>query len=364
MIPAPSRPLAAATALALLAGCDTGSGSHNDHFEDSEHARAVVEDFAYEVVAPTYALLAERIEALNVAAVALQAAPDQSGLDAAQAAWAAARVPWEQSEGFLFGPVDARGIDPALDSWPVNRTDLDAVLASPDALDAAFLASLDPTLKGFHTAEYLLFGAEAEKTAADLTARELDYLVAVTAEMADLGAELSAAWSTGLDGDVAYADVVATAGEADNRAYPSMTSAAEEIVRGSIGILDEVANGKIADPFDQQDPDLVESQFSFNSLADFADNVRSVQNAWLGSVPEAGAEGTGLHTWVASVDADLDARVQAEIQAALDAIGRIPAPFRDAILDPQAADEIIAAQEALVVVKESMEGDVLPLLTH
>ena len=54
-------------------------------------------------------------------------------------AWVAARVPWEQSEGFLFGPVDTFGYDPAMDSWPVNRTDLDAVLASGQAFTPEYI---------------------------------------------------------------------------------------------------------------------------------------------------------------------------------------------------------------------------------
>ena len=47
---------------------------------------------------------------------------------------------------FLFGPVDSQGIDPAMDSWPVNRTDLDAVLNGSNTLDIPFVTALDDTL--------------------------------------------------------------------------------------------------------------------------------------------------------------------------------------------------------------------------
>jgi len=190
------------------------------------------------------------------------------------------------------------------------------------------------------------------------------YLVATTAEMAGAGDELHRAWTEGLDGEPAYAGVLEAAGSADSVLYPSKQSAAEEIVRGAIGILDEVANGKIADPFDEQDTKLVESQFSFNSLTDFTNNVRSVQNAYLGAVPDAGTSGVGLTAFVADVDADLDARLKGELTAALAALGEIPEPFRDAITDPAAADKIRAAQEAIRAVQTTMEGDVLPLVTR
>ncbi len=348
--------------LTLVAGCGGDDASTTEtSFEDHAQARAIVEDFSQKVVVPTYALLAERLGALHQAAEALQGDASAANLDAARAAWVAARSPWEQSEGFLFGPVDARGYDPALDSWPVNRVDLDAVLLSGDDLNAAYMTSLDATLKGFHTAEYLLFD---ETVSGDLGDRELMYLVATTAEMAGAGDELHRAWTEGLDGEPAYAGVLEAAGSADSVLYPSKQSAAEEIVRGAIGILDEVANGKIADPFDEQDTKLVESQFSFNSLTDFTNNVRSVQNAYLGAVPDAGTSGVGLTAFVADVDADLDARLKGELTAALAALGEIPEPFRDAITDPAAADKIRAAQEAIRAVQTTMEGDVLPLVTR
>ena len=36
-------------------------------------------------------------------------------------AWITAREPWEESEAFLFGPVDELGLDPNMDSWPLDQ---------------------------------------------------------------------------------------------------------------------------------------------------------------------------------------------------------------------------------------------------
>jgi len=62
----------------------------------------------------------------------------------------------------------------------------------------------------------------------------------------------------------------------------------------------EVANGKIADPFDQRDPNIVESQFSGNSLADFANNIMGSKNAYTIAVANL----------VNAVNPVLDAQVQ------------------------------------------------------
>lgn len=326
--------------------------------------QTIITDFADHVVVPTYELLATRVHALKTAVDALAADPSQDNLVAAQTAWVAARKPWEQSEGFLFGPVDSFGYDPAMDSWPVNHTDLDAVLASGAGFTAEYVGNLQETQKGFHTIEYLLFGVERAKTAADLTPRELEYTVAIAGELATVAHALAASWTEGVNGQKPYRDVFTTAGAQGNTAYPSLTAAAQEILGGMIGICDEVANGKIADPYDAHDPTLVESQFSFNSITDFQDNIRSVQNAYLGAVPEASSSGAGLSNYVAKHDAALDTRVKSEIEAAIAAIGAIPGPFRTAITTPSSYEAIEGAQAAVRKLQTSLERDVHALVVR
>lgn len=341
----------------VVAACDSDEVATGQAFDDPQ----VVVDFADQVVVPTYELLAARAVSLGEAIDALVANPDEAKLAAARTAWVAARAPWEQSEGFLFGPVDALGIDPALDTWPLSETDLQAVLDSDDALSAAYVANLPDSQKGFHALEFLLYGDSGERTAASLTARQKDYLAAIAADFETQTARLASSWTVGEGGLTAYRELFASAGPG-NSAYPSLTSAAQEMVSGMAGICDEVANGKIADPFDARDPLLEESQFSHNSLVDFQNNIRSVENAYLGRVPDAGTSGRGLTSWVAERDPALDARIKAEITAAIAAIAAIPGPFSDAILDVDAAPKILAAQAAIRRLQTTLEEDLTDLV--
>jgi putative iron-regulated protein len=343
--------IALTLALAACGGDDDGDGTGG--FSDQQ----IITDFADQVVVPTYQLLDERTQALHTAAQALADDTSAGNLEAAKQAWVDMRVPWEQSEGFLFGPVSAAGWDPAMDSWPLNKDDLEAVLDSDDDLTQAYIHNLAETQKGFHTIEYLLWGETSDKTANMMTERELEYLVALSEELTVITGDLVASWTEGVDGQPAYREVFTTAGQPNNTAYPSLQSAAQEILVGMSGICDEVANGKIADPYDARDPNLVESQYSFNSLDDFADNMRSVLNAYTGDFPAGDAEGSGLDGYVAARDPDLDARFRAEIEASIAAIGEIPSPFRDAITDP-ANDELIeTAQAAIRTVQATIDGD-------
>jgi len=349
-----ARPALFVTLAAGLAACDDG-GSTSTGFTD----RQVITDFADQVVIPTYALLHDRAVALDQAAAALRASPSAATLTAAQTAWVSARVPWEQSEAFLFGPVSAQGYDPAMDSWPVERNDLEAVIAASDPLTAQFIRNLPETQKGFHTIEYLVFGEGRSRTFAELSGRELEYLTGLTAELASVTDALERAWTTGAP---SYREVFVTAGQAGNTAYPALEAAAQEILVGMSGICDEVANGKIADPYDAHDPNLVESQFSWNSLDDFADNLRAVEHAYTGDVASVGTTGRGLDELVRAVDPALDTRFRAELAAALAAIAAIPAPFRTAITTPSAYPAIEAAQAAIRTVQATIDGELTSVL--
>ena len=335
-------------ASAFVIGC--GSDEDDDH-DDHDHGEAfeastMLGDFANGIVLPTYTDLDNKAGELLSAVKALQADTSQANLEKAQQAWVATRIPWEQSEAFLFGPVDTQGLDPALDSWPVDHVNLQSVLDSGDTLTVDFVGGLEDTQKGFHTIEFLLFREGDQRQASDITDRELEYLLSTTENLKESTAQLRLAWAP--EGEN-FASKVTQAG-AGSDVYPSQSSAVQEIVNGMIVIADEVANGKISDPYNESDTTLVESQFSFNSIADFQNNIRGIQNVY----------GKGLDGFVNGKDADLDTRFQQEVQAAIDAIGAIPDPFRDSITANRGA--VQAAIDAVSTVQLTLEQDILPLV--
>ena len=332
-----------------------GCGEDDDDLggDASFDAATLLNDYANNVVVATYEDLDAKAGMLLAAVHTLASDATASNLTAAQDAWVAARSPWELSEAFLFGPVDTDGLDPKLDSWPVNRVDLDAVLSSDQPLTKETADGLEETLKGFHTIEYLLFGEGGAKQSEDFDTREYEYLVAVTESLKADAQALHDAWHPSRAN---FAAEIANAG-VSSAIYVSRKAAVQEIVNGMIVIADEVANGKISDPFNEEDARLVESQFSFNSIADFQDNIRGIQNAYVGRYV---VDGQGLNDFVAERDADLDARFQNEVQAGIDAIGVIPAPFRDAIAGSRT--EVQAAIDAVRAVQTTLESEILPLV--
>ncbi len=349
------RLLSSICSLLLITGLVSCSDDSPTGTIDDTEYDIYLDDFSHKVAVATYSDMKAKGVALDGAVEAFAADPNnQAKLDAACTAWRGMREPWEASEAFLFGPAEFLSLDPALDSWPVDRQQLEDVLNSEFELTPEFIAEgLGPALRGFHTVEFLLFADGAPRDVATFTEREREYLVAVTQVLADDAARLAEAWEDG------FADEFANAGKAGSR-YQSQTDAVLEMIEGMSGICDEVANGKIADPFDEQDTRLVESQFSWNSLDDFANNVRSVRNVYTGGYHN-GEDGKGIDELVAEKNAALDTRLKAEIDEAIAAIGRIPAPFRDNL---DATTEIEAAQEAVLTVFNTLENDVKPLFVN
>lgn len=127
---------------------------------------AVVANYVDNVVLPTYANLKERNAALLTAVKAFAANPSDEAFVSCANAWLSAREPWETSEAFLFGPVADLGLDPNMDSWPLDQKGICNILTSGKYEELNWDGDYDEesesiasaqSLRGFHTLEYLIF---------------------------------------------------------------------------------------------------------------------------------------------------------------------------------------------------------------
>ncbi|SER58848.1 putative iron-regulated protein [Nitrosomonas sp. Nm51] len=310
----------------------------------------VIQNYAGNVIYNTYRDLADRAKELSAAVDKLRLEQNDDHLAAAQKHWVTTRRPWEQSEAFLFGPVDTAGLDPAMDSWPVNSTDLQNVLDSDTALNVETVSAFNDDLKGFHVLEFLLYGVDGNKTSTDFTERELMYLGAVASVLANDTQSLAQAWSPN-DGNFLAEFAQAGVGSA---IYTSQSAALQEMVNGLIGIAGELASVKLEEPQRIGDATLVESQFSFNSRADFMDNVRGIRNVYTGNYLLF--EGPGINALVKSVDPDLDETINNQIEAAIAAIDAIPQPFAESLLTAEVQEAINAVNALLVTLSNRLSA--------
>lgn len=124
----------------------------------------IVKQYVDAVVLPTYKELAEKNAILDTAVRAFKASPSNANFSACAQAWFDARAPWEQSEAFLFGPVDELGLDPNMDSWPLDQSQIVQILKSQDFSNLNWKEGESDdkiesaqSLRGFHTLEFLIF---------------------------------------------------------------------------------------------------------------------------------------------------------------------------------------------------------------
>ena len=149
----------------LVTSLEELNGLVADNLSEKD-CQAIVDQFVDKVALPTYKDLAAKNKALLAAVQALQKSPSNATFEAACEAWLASRQPWETSEAFLFGPVSELGLDPNMDSWPLDQAGIVQVMKEQkwssfqwtgeyaegnEAIEAA------QSLRGFHTLEYLLF---------------------------------------------------------------------------------------------------------------------------------------------------------------------------------------------------------------
>ncbi len=291
---------------------------------------------ANNVVVSNYQVLKTKGEAMASTASSVQIG-NQDALVAARNAWVQMRIYWENSESTLYGPAgdEGLGVDGNIDSWPIDLQFVTAVLNSSSPITTTFISEQDANAKGFHALEYLLWGIDGQKTAAQLTAREIDYIKATANYLSQQTTDLYNAWSS------SGSNFAANLTNAQNGIYGSQKAALLQVVDGMAVIADEVGNGKMNDPmyanngsFSLEDE---ESRFSNNSKADFADNIRGIKYVYLGDYN--GSNGLGISEIVAADNSTLDTQIKSKIDAAILAIENIPGTFTDAIQNNRPAVE-------------------------
>ena len=158
--------VSAMEACATLEGVLKGSLKSCIEGIDKTVLAEVVKNYVDVVVLPTYSDLKAGNQALFDAVETFRTSPSNANFKACATAWLAARTPWETSEAFLFGPVADKGLDPNMDSWPLDQDGIVQILTSGNYSDLNWDGNYDEeddkiagaqALRGYHTLEYLIF---------------------------------------------------------------------------------------------------------------------------------------------------------------------------------------------------------------
>lgn len=332
----------------VAASCNHGNGSLVN-----EKQAQVLQQYVDHTIAPTYTNLANYTDQLVNELEAFRSSRSQSDLNKACETFLNARAWWEKSEAFLFGAASDFGIDPHIDSWPLdvdafnNLMNSPSMLAALDGEDGDVVAGeqLGNALLGFHGIEYILFSNGQVKSASEITDMQMVYAVAVAGDLRNRCFQLEVSWigdeatkshrdkveelelNTTVNGsDNSYGDNLKKAGNPGST-YASTVTGLMAIVDGCKTIADEVGTSKIGKPYNGEDPNYIESPYSQKSIEDFYNNILSIQNAYYGGIEGQRNDKLSLHAYVKKMDSKLDSEVEEAIREALAKIDAMPRPF-------------------------------------
>ena len=314
----------------------------------------ILNDFSTKVVFANYTDLYTQASQLDININTFLQNPDANGLSNCRNTWISTRQAWERSESFLFGPVETENMDPDIDDWPVSQVDLDSLLNGGSSITKDYIDKLPTTLKGFHAIEYVLYGANGQKKVTEFTTREKSYLKGLSANLLSVTLKMKNTWDLSLSDNFARQVISAGAGSST---YTTQKAAYIEIINAMTGIVEEVGEEKLNTPFVNRDSTLEESHFSKNSFKDFTDNIRGVKNVYMGIYT---IQGKGLNLYVNSLSKSLDAKIQLQIDNAINVLSQFSIPFGTAITRQSAA--IQNAQKVLGDLKTTLDTELLPLI--
>ena len=329
--------------------------------EQEDYLRQVLTSLVSNVIVPTYTKLADDVEDLEKTLNGLTTSNiTQEQINTACKDFKAARQNWEISEAFLMGAASDFDIDPTIDSWPLNRSLLLSYFnngMSEEMLE-------DATILGFHALEFILFRNGQPRKVAEFQgndtyknfekvsgAQELKYAQTICTLLKQRCFQLQVAWegetsknasrvavvkSAGLDmtteNGLSFGENLTTAGKNAKSTFADIKDAIAQVLsddEGScVGIANEVGTAKIANPFSAGDISYVESPYSYNSISDFQDNIRSIRNVWYGST-SGNAASPSFNAFFANVQggSEVNKSVVDAFNGAINKIGAMPAPF-------------------------------------
>lgn len=316
-------------------------GTENVQSVNEQKMEAIAQQYVSNTIYKTYAAIADATDQLytQLANVAdrFKANPEsvsQSDIDKICSTFLTAREEWEKSEAFLYGAATDFGIDPHIDTWPLDADGLATALKNADQVaklegeDGIAYAGgkLGQELLGFHGIEFIIFRDGANRKIADLRAeetneaftkigahvtglQELIYATAVAGDLRDRCFQMEVAWNadapqrhidrveevelpfTVNGGSKSYGENMLAAGKAGST-YASWQEVMVTILQaGCENIANEVANTKIGNPYSGEDVNYIESPYSHKSFVDFRDNILSIENTLYG-----GRKGDGRDT--------------------------------------------------------------------
>lgn len=350
---------------------DVTDSSNNTLSEKETLLKSASTDYVNDVIYPTYGNLATQTgllyEQLNSVKEKFKADPSsvsQNDIDQICSTFLEARSYWEETEAFLYGAATDFGIDPHIDTWPLDLDGLVTELKNSDKIaqldngndGIAYAANkLGQELLGFHGIEFIIFrngqnrdvnsllGNDPDLISsygANISGREeLIYATAVAGDLRDRCYQLNVAWNpdapqeqktrvidecelqyTVGSGQLTYGENMLIAGQAGSTYTTWRQVASTILTSGCQNISNEVYSQKMGNAYNGSDPNYIESPYSHRSFYDFKDNILSIQHSLYGNVDNDLTKDNSLMGYLKKYNPTIASELETSLQEAFNAL--------------------------------------------
>ncbi len=350
---------------------DVTDSPNNTLSEKETLLKSASTDYVNDVIYPTYGNLATQTgllyEQLNAVKEKFKADPSsvsQNDIDQICSTFLEARSYWEETEAFLYGAATDFGIDPHIDTWPLDLDGLVTELKNSDKIaqldngneGIAYAANkLGQELLGFHGIEFIIFrngqnrdvnsllGNDPDLISlygANISGREeLIYATAVAGDLRDRCYQLNVAWNpdapqeqktrvidecelqyTVGSGQLTYGENMLIASQAGSTYTTWRQVASTILTSGCQNISNEVYSQKMGNAYNGSDPNYIESPYSHRSFYDFKDNILSIQHSLYGNVDNDLTKDNSLMGYLKKYNPTIASELETSLQEAFNAL--------------------------------------------
>ncbi|MBO7660726.1 MAG: imelysin [Bacteroidaceae bacterium] len=352
-----------------FSACSDDDDKNESKLSEKQTAmKEITEQYVNNVIYPIYSSLADQTSVLFEQLVDAKkkyraGSLNQSDIDKICTTFINARSAWEQSESFLYGAATDWGIDPHIDTWPLDRVALAKQLSSSEIveeLDDLEEGGIDNARAlvgeqqlGFHGIEFIIFRNGKNRTLAALKGieddeafagrnisgeQELIFACAVAGDLRDKCYQLEVSWmgskapqehqdrveecefnTTVAGGDLYYGENMINATQAGSTMKSWRGVMGTILVSGCSNICAEVAGQKIGQAYLGQDEDYIESPYSQRSYYDFYDNISSIKYSLYGQKSDE-VHAKSIMAYLQKYNSAMANELSAKLNAALNAL--------------------------------------------
>ncbi|MVM31496.1 hypothetical protein GO755_15730 [Spirosoma sp. HMF4905] len=332
---------------------------------DTFDRKGMLTNLGNNVIISSFDVFYQKSDALEAATIAYTAdVKNEQKLIAVQKAWLDMSIAWKQASVFKQGPIEDKfllsNIDFSTKGVYLNTTLLEKAITDGTTIDNAYIESKGSTVKGIHAIEYLIFD-KAQSNATVIGgytgingAKRTAYLSALTTNLKNQAKIIVDAWKGG------YATTFINADGRD------INSSLGILSNKLIDLIYTIRDERIGAPKGNRNngvpqPDLAESAISNNSITLAINELKGLENAFLGRTP-AGIDGIGLDDLLDKLGAKsgtdlLSTKIKNQFATVYAKLNAIPAPLQTAVVSNTV--EVQAAYDEIKRLQVMLEVDMI-----